>query len=104
MELFALIIMFCIFAGLQHLSNLFFRSINHDLLPIGLLTSFISIICAIYIYNWSYEIKEKQVRNPSQYQMIASDSGYTFYDYERRVGFIPVGNSKLDTLIILDNQ
>lgn len=69
-----------------------------------MITIIISAVCALIIYNWSYEHKEKRVRDPSQYQMIASDSGYTFYDYERRVGFIPIGNSKLDTLIILDNQ
>lgn len=108
MEIFALIMMFCIFAGLQHLSNWLFRKStnpNQDyLVMFGAITIVISVVCAAFIYDWSYEYKSKQVRDPSQYQMIASDSGYTFYDYERRVGFIPIGNSKLDTLIILDNQ
>ena len=107
MKIFALIMLFVLFVVLQHLTNWLLREDrkkNEPLAAVGALFSIIiSVVVCLFIYHGSYELKEEYVRNPSQYQMTASDSGYTFYDYDRRVGFIPTGNSKLDTLIWNDN-
>ena len=99
--------MFVLFAVLHHLINWSVRLGNRSSDGLGLLAAtfliFASLVLGVIIYHGSYEVKEELVRDPCQYQMIASDSGYTFYDYDRRVGFIPTGNSKLDTLIWNDN-
>ena len=99
--------LFVLFAVLHHLINWSIRLSNKNSDGLGIIAAtfltFVSIVLAVIIYHGSYEVKEELVRDPCQYQMTASDSGYTFYDYDRRVGFIPTGNSKLDTLIWNDN-
>ena len=133
MEIFALIMMFCIFAGLQHLSNWLFRS--KDISTLGLYPLIVSVVIALVIYNWSHNIQSKnqiyidypekyqpqdinklrvknisndtiylEFNNPSEYQLLIDDRGYYISDDSRPVGFIPLGNTALDSIMIDDNQ
>jgi hypothetical protein len=43
-------------------------------------------------------------KDPCEYQMICTDEGYYISDDDRPVGFIPAGNSALDSIMIDDNQ
>jgi len=43
-------------------------------------------------------------KDPCEYQMICTDEGYYISDSDRPVGFIPLGNSALDSIMIDDNQ
>ncbi len=45
---------------------------------------------------------ESQV-NAREYQIEVDSTGTTLFDGERKVGFIPYENSKMDSLIDLDN-
>lgn len=57
------------------------------------------ILIALVAYN-----KDKQIRKSKDYQLDATPKGYTLYSGSEEIGFIPAGNSTLDSLIISHNQ
>jgi glucan phosphoethanolaminetransferase (alkaline phosphatase superfamily) len=61
------------------------------------------VVVFISIYHSYYNVL-KFNREPCEYQLIIYDEGYLIKDQYRKVGFVPAGNTALDSLLIDDNQ
>jgi hypothetical protein len=78
-------------ASCNNLQNKMNKALTIILLTIGVITG---LLLSSVMYP----------KDPCEYQMICTDEGYSISDGNRPVGFIPLGNTALDSLMIDDNQ